>query len=230
MVKLLGKIGLVLLMALPLSATASWDEASVIVEQTTNNMLQVMADQKAQLANQEEPADAEVVSVEEQERARVDEAIEAIDGVLSDVVDFPYISKRVMGKYYRRASAEDRDRFSGIFKTTLLKTYAKALLTFEIERYELVKPKKSSSKPDKQVVTVEVFSANGQKYSLVYYMLKREGKWSLVNAMVDGINLRLTFKNQFADMAQRAKGNVSQVVSDWGNQVDGTVKAEKEAS
>ena len=150
-----------------------------------------------------------------------DQLVAEIDTVLSPVVDFDYISKQVMGKYYRRASKEQRAEFSGIFKTTLLKTYAKALVGFKIDKYEMVPPRKDSPDDSKQIVTVDVFSADGTKYTLVYYMKKEAGEWKLVNAILDGsINIRLSFKNQFADLMERNKGDVGLVISTWKDKVD----------
>lgn len=183
-------------------AQASWDEAAAVVDGATHNVLAVLDDESMK------------------EEARFGDLLVEIDRVLTPVVDFDYISKRVMGKYYRRANAQQREQFSGVFKTTLLKTYARALVGFQIESYRLAKPAKPSPKAEKQAVSVMVKSANGTEFTLVYFMLKREGVWTLVNASLDGINLRLTFKNQFASMAQEQRGKVAAVIASWKKQVD----------
>lgn len=183
-------------------AQASWDEAAAVVDEATHNVLAVLDDESMK------------------EEARFGDLLVEVDRVLTPVVDFDYISKRVMGKYYRRANAQQREQFSGVFKTTLLKTYARALVGFQIESYRLAKPAKPSPKADKQAVSVVVKSANGTEFTLVYFMLKREGVWTLVNASLDGINLRLTFKNQFASMAQEQRGKVAAVIASWKKQVD----------
>lgn len=181
---------------------ASWDEAGQVIETATQQMLQLMEDESLKLEENE------------------DKLIAEIDIVLAPVVDFDYISKVVMGKYYRRATKEDRVKFSAVFRTTLLKTYAKAIAGFQIEKYAMVPPRKVSPDKKKQIVNVDVFAADGTKFALVYYMKNKGGEWQLVNALLDGINLRLTFKNQFADMMQRNKGNVSAVIATWKEKVD----------
>ncbi|MCV6591078.1 MAG: ABC transporter substrate-binding protein [Marinobacterium sp.] len=187
---------------------AGWDEAAGAVDTATRDVLKVLDNEGLK------------------EEARFDELLGEIDQALSPVVDFDYIARRVMGKYYRRASADQREQFSDVFKTTLLKTYARALLGFQIESYRIVKPAKESPKPEKQAVSVVVKSANGTEYTVVYFMLKRNDRWSLVNASMDGINLRLTFKNQFANMAQEHKGKVGSVITAWRNSIDGKVGQE----
>lgn len=189
-----------LVVAMP--ATASWEEARQVVDDATGKMFNLLEDPSYK------------------EEAQFDALISEIDGLLDPVVDFPYISKLVMGKYYRKASNDVRTQFSDVFRTTLLKTYAKAIVGFDIKGYEIVPPKKRSPKPDKQIVTVEVTSGAGTKYLLVYYMRKQQGEWRLVNVVLDGVNLRLTFKNQFADLAQKSRGDVGETVSLWKEHVD----------
>ena len=143
-----------------------------------------------------------------------------VEKLLDPVVDFPYIAKRVMGKYYRRANTEQREEFTKVFKNTLIRTYAKALVGFEITSYDLLPEGRPSPKPDKQVVSVQVTSGNGSAYKLDYYMLQQQSGWKLVNVFLDGINLRLNFKNQFASLVQQNRGDVAKVIADWKSKVD----------
>ncbi len=193
--------GLLLLLPLVSQANAQpWQEASGVMEQATRDMLAIVEDETLR------------------QPENLDQMMNEVERVISPVVDFPYIAKRVMGKYYRRASEEEMARFTEVFKTTLLRTFAKAVVGFEFEGYEIVPPHADSPEADKQVVTVNVSSGNGQTYVLVYYMLKQDDRWTLVNVMVDGVNLRLTFKNQFADLYQR-HDSISAVIDSWESQV-----------
>ena len=202
--KRIGTIALTALLMLGAgSAAASWEEAGSVIETTTKDVLSLLENDELVKEEQEEQLIAE------------------IDLLLSPVVDFPYIAKGVMGKYYRKASKVQREQFADVFKTTLLKTYAKALVGFKIENYEMIPPRKKSPDQKKQIVTVHVFSANGDKFSLVYYMKKNDQGWKLVNAILDGsVNIRLSFKNQFADMMQRHRKDVDKVIESWKEQVD----------
>ena len=94
------------------------------------------------------------------------------------------------------------------------------MVGFKIEKYEMIPPRDQSPNPKQQIVSMNVIAADGSKFTLVYYMKKGDGEWRLVNALLDGINLRLTFKNQFADMVQRNKGKVSGAIANWKEQVD----------
>lgn len=190
-----------LLSALP--AQASWEAASDVVEKVTNDMVALLEE-----------------GVDINDEASLSAAMGRVEKRLDGVVDFNYISQRVMGKFYRRANDAERAHFAAVFKHTMVKTYTKALAGFEINRVEVAAQGPESPEPDKQVVTLDVYSGAGTKYSLVNYMLERDGTWQLVNVILDGINLRLTFTNQFADLAERNNGNIQRVIDSWEGQVD----------
>ena len=57
-----------------------------------------------------------------------DELAVRVDRILAKVVDFDDFSRKVMGKYYRRATPEQRARFANVTKDTLLQTYGSSLL------------------------------------------------------------------------------------------------------
>jgi phospholipid transport system substrate-binding protein len=189
-----------------LPAQASWEAASGVVEKVTQDMVALLEE-----------------GVDINDDTSLNDAMARVEQRLDGVIDFGYVAQRVMGKFYRRANDAERAHFAAVFKHTMVKTYTKALAGFEITRVEVAAQGPESPEPDKQVVTLDVFSGAGTKYSLVNYMLERDGQWQLVNVILDGINLRLTFTNQFADLAERNNGNIQQVINSWESQVDSQV-------
>ena len=186
----------------PLTAQATWQEASVKVRQTIEDMIVVIDEHRAQ-----DPVDITSVA-------------EDIEVIVDRDVDFEYISKWVMGKYYRQASSAQRKKFAVVFKQTLIKTYAKSLLEFDVATYDLVNTKSVSPVDSKQIVSVNVTSKADVRYTLVNYMVRSEGEWKLVNVMLNGINLRITFQNQFYEMMQRSRYDVGSVVDSWAVKID----------
>ncbi|OUS32677.1 hypothetical protein A9R01_10745 ['Osedax' symbiont bacterium Rs2_46_30_T18] len=189
--------GLILLLTVSVPVMADWQQAADEVEQSIEEMLAKVSPYRGDV-----DADLEPLYL-------------ALAQVTQDTVDYPYIAKIVMGKYYRRASAQDKLDFAQVFRRTLIKTYAKTLVSFNIKAYEVIEPRSVSPKPDKQKVTVKVLSEDGKAYSIVNYMVKTDEQWKLVNIVLDGFNLRVTFKNQFSNIAQNTKGDVSAAIAQW---------------
>lgn len=188
-------VALVTLLIFPL-AQANWQSASQSMEKVTDEMLVLVGD-----AAMRQPENIEPL-------------MRAVDGVLGEIVDYDYIGKSVMGKYVRRASDAEVERFSAVFKETILRTFAKAVSGFDFKGYETVPPTSESPEPDKQIVSVNLLSNNGQTYSLVYYLVQEGDNWKLVNVLIDGINLRVTFRNQFANLMEKYS-EVSSVIDHW---------------
>ncbi len=193
---------LLLLLGVVSQSQASWDEARELVEGATKNMVTLLGDPELK------------------DEAAFPELFGSVDRVLEPVVDFKRIARGVMAKHYRNASSQQREQFADVFKSTLVKTYAKALATFNFQRYEVIENRSPSKKPNKQTVKVDVFGTDGTRYNLVYFVLKGKNGWKITNVHLDGINLRQIFKNQFADVANGHKGDIDKVISEWAALVD----------
>jgi len=59
-----------------------------------------------------------------------------------------------------------------------------------------------------------LMSSNGQSYSLVFYVVQDGEDWQLVNVLIDGINLRVTFRNQFANLMEKYS-KVGSAIEHW---------------
>ncbi|WP_210396566.1 MlaC/ttg2D family ABC transporter substrate-binding protein [Motiliproteus sediminis] len=189
------------LLMLALPASASWDDARAVVEQATGEMMTLLADPALR------------------DEANFEALFAGVDQILTPVVDFEVVSRGVMGKYYRRATPAEQQRFAEVFKGTLIKTYAKALAAFQFERYEVVPNRAPSKKPHQQLVRVDVIDSNGTRYELAYFMVRDDSGWRLTNVVLDGINLRQVFRNQFAD-ALNTRGEIGAVIDAWADLVD----------
>jgi phospholipid transport system substrate-binding protein len=145
----------------------------------------------------------------------------AVRGVLDPVVDFDSFSRGVMAVYYRKATPEQRARFRDTFKDALVRTYGKALLNYGDERIDVLPPGKPSRQPDRESVTMEVWS-EGKVYPVQYSMhLDSDGHWRMGNIIINGINIGLTYRNQFATAmkAPQNKGDIDLVITDWGKTI-----------
>ena len=136
--------------------------------------------------------------------------------VLGPVIDFDSIAKGVMAKFYRQASAKQIEDFSVAFKHSLLSTYSRALVALRINNFKIQPNPSSSSKPGRQKVWVKVY-ANGAAYDINYAMKKRQQGWMVTNVTLDGINLGLAFRQQFAGAMAQNKGNMDDVIAFWND-------------
>jgi phospholipid transport system substrate-binding protein len=144
-----------------------------------------------------------------------------VRGVLDPVIDFDSFARGVMAVNFKRATPEQRARFRDTFKDALVRTYGKALLNYGNERIDVVAPTRPPRQPDRESVTMEVHS-EGRVYPVVYSMQQDgSGRWRVGNVIINGINMGLTYRNQFAAAmkAPRNRGDIDLVIADWGTTV-----------
>jgi phospholipid transport system substrate-binding protein len=190
---------LMLLMSVNLWAGQEWDNAAAEMDLSIKQMLEKVIPYKGEASADLEPL------------------VKELDEITKDSVDYPYIAKFVMGKFYRRATDKQKKDFERVFKRTLLKTYAKGLVTFNVKSYRVVKPRADSPYANKQKVKIEVMSTNGKTYQIINFVVLKDGIWKLVNLDLDGLNVRSNFKNQFASIAQRNRGKLDKAILEWKN-------------
>lgn len=184
-------------MSFNLFADQNWESAAVEIDRSIKQMLEEVAPYKGEVDADLEPL------------------VDKLGVITQDNVDYPYIAKFVMGKFYRRASQTQKADFEEVFKRTLLKTYAKGLVTFNVKSYELIKPRAASPYPDKQKVKIKVTSSEGKSYQITNFVVRKEGVWMLVNLDLDGLNVRSNFKNQFGSIAQKNRGKLGLAIEEW---------------
>lgn len=142
-----------------------------------------------------------------------------VDSNLDQVADFRYIGASVMGSYFRNATPEQRTRFVGVFRQTLIDTYTRGLVTFDYNELRVLDAQQSQRHDDQASVAMEVVANNGQVYPVSYSLRLADGEWRVVNVIVNGINLGLTFRNQFDQAMRDNNRDYDAVIEGWSPEV-----------
>ncbi|MGO3738827.1 MAG: MlaC/ttg2D family ABC transporter substrate-binding protein [Marinomonas foliarum] len=138
-----------------------------------------------------------------------------VNDILEEVVDFDDFSKKVMGKYYRRASPEQRARFANVTKDTLLKTYGASLLELDADRINVL-PLGPQGRGKETKVDVNFQMEAGGVLNISFYMEQaKQGNWMLSNVVINNINFGLTFRKQFGVMMEQNRNDIESAISAW---------------
>ena len=135
--------------------------------------------------------------------------------IFEPMIDFRRVSASVMGKkYYLIATPEQRSNFVNIFKDSLLDTYAETLAQWGDSTIttEFPKNKKELSKNAEVKQTLDTGTS---KYPISYKLRKSKDGWKIVNIIINGVNLGLTFRNQFQALAVSHNENISDTLRNW---------------
>ena len=138
-----------------------------------------------------------------------------INEVFEPMVDFRRVGASVMGKkYYLAASKDQRLQFIQSFKTSLLDTYSSTLAQWGDQQIVTLFPVESEFKLNEDVKQNLVTSSN--IYPITYKVRKdKNGNWLIINIIVNGVNLGLTFRNQFQALAKEHDENIDEIIKHW---------------
>jgi phospholipid transport system substrate-binding protein len=192
-----------LALALPMMAQAVAKTPQQVVEDTSSRVMQVLD------ANRETY------------RQDTDAFMQGLNEVLDPVVDFEGIARSVMTvRYSRAASPEQMQRFIDTFKRSMVQFYGNALLEFDSGDIRVLPPSgRGEQSADRASVNMEIRANNGNVYPVTYTMVNLDGQWKVRNVIVEGINIGLLFRDQFAQAMQANRNNLDRVIDNWGGVV-----------
>ena len=143
-----------------------------------------------------------------------------MDDALEGFVDFRRIAARVMGRYARQTTPEQRDEFVVKFKRSLFDSYAQALVSAEDFKINVNDATINSQDDNRASVAMEVITASGNRYSVAYSMYRKEGSsWMMENIIVEGVNIGLSFRDRFTQEMEANRGQVQAVIDGWSDVV-----------
>lgn len=142
-----------------------------------------------------------------------------IKEIFEPMIDFRRVAATVMGKkYYLASSKEQRSEFVDIFKDSLLDTYAETLAQWENQTITTIFPinMQDQSYELKNIEVQQTLNTGSSKYPISYKLRKnKDNSWSIVNIIVNGVNLGLTFRNQFQALASKNNGDIEATLKGW---------------
>jgi phospholipid transport system substrate-binding protein len=120
--------------------------------------------------------------------------------------DFRRMSQWVLGRNWKEATPEQRERFTNEFRDLLVGTYSQALLNYKDQKIEYLPVQR---KPDDTEVTVktEVKQTGGQTNIPIYYSFykNKDGEWKVYDITIEGVSLVTNYRSVYASKI-REKG------------------------
>ena len=138
-----------------------------------------------------------------------------LKNIWEPMVDVTTVSRLILAKAYSSATKSQIELFEERTKKLLLDTYVTTLLEFEdyeIETNEEIKVNRKTYEVEIQFLS-DTSSWTGKTKFTLYR--NKSGELKIVNIIIDGINLGLTFRNQFKDILEENDLDLDRAISEW---------------
>ncbi|MEW5010714.1 MAG: ABC transporter substrate-binding protein [Cycloclasticus sp.] len=139
-----------------------------------------------------------------------------VHDVVEPRVDLNKISKLVLGKYWRKASKQQRIEFQKEFKHLLINTYATAFNEFDDWTVKFL-PTSLTKNKKRVVVKTEMILTSRPPIAVNYRMTRNKaGEWKAYDVIIEGISMVTNYKGSFAKSIKKKGGldNVIQKLTD----------------
>jgi len=155
-------------------------EPLALVQGATEDMLQALKDNEIQLEE-----DSTLI-------------YSLVQDILMPNFDFEKMSKLALGKNWRKASDQQRVRFTEEFRLLLVRTYSTAMLEYTDEEIRFL-PFKGDLNKKKVKVKMDILQSGGPSIpmSLSLYLNKQDA-WKVYDLKIDGISLVTNYRSSFA--------------------------------
>jgi len=132
-----------------------------------------------------------------------EEKIAGIREIINEIFDWTELSKRTLGRNWKKFSDEQKTEFTDLFSKLLEGVYADRLLAYSDEK--VVFEKETELKKGKVEVASHIRTADGKKIPLNYRMTEKDGKWRVYDVIIEGVSMVKNYRGQFREILSKKK-------------------------
>jgi phospholipid transport system substrate-binding protein len=125
-----------------------------------------------------------------------------VDAKVMPHVDFQRMTAATVGRAWKTATPEQKDKLQAEFKTLLIRTYAGALTRVNASTTVDLKPSRGAADGDDATVRTEI-KGNGDPVEIDYRLEKTPAEWKIYDVNVLGVWLVDQYKSSFQQQIQQ---------------------------
>jgi phospholipid transport system substrate-binding protein len=127
-----------------------------------------------------------------------DVKIEEVGNIIGAVFDFTELSKRTLGREWKKLNADQKQEFVGLFRQLLQGVYADRLLAYTDQK--VVFDKEKTLKKGRAEVQSYIVLSDGKKVPIFYRLTDKTGQWKVYDLIIEGVSLVKNYRTQFREI------------------------------
>ena len=113
--------------------------------------------------------------------------------------DFSELSKRTLGKNWKKLTSDQQREFTDLFSTLLGNLYLDRILSYSNEKVVFNKEKK---KKNKAIVYSSIIQ-DTRTIPINYRAILKNGEWKVYDVLVEGVSLVKNYRSQFKEILMK---------------------------
>lgn len=126
--------------------------------------------------------------------------------ILETKFNLKAIGKFVLGRYWKHASPEEKEKFLNLFKATTIASYATRFKEYTSEKFEIL-----GARPERDegiTVLTRIMHPNGQAILIDWKLFEKKGKLQIYDVILEGISMGITQRSEYASVIQQGGGKM----------------------
>lgn len=133
-------------------------------------------------------------------QANPDRIYGLVEQILVPRFDFETISQWTMGRTWREATPDQRQRFSAEFKRLLINAYAGVLLEYTDEKINIRPLPQGAASQNDVTVRTEIVSSKRNPVAINYSMTKSGSRWLVYDVVVEGVSIVKNYRSEVREL------------------------------
>jgi phospholipid transport system substrate-binding protein len=116
------------------------------------------------------------------------------------------IGKFVLGRYWKQANDDEKQKFLNLFEETTVASYATRFKDYTSERFEVL-----GSRPESDggiTVMTQIVRPNSQTIPIDWKIFEKNGELRIYDVILEGISMGITQRSEYASVIQKGGGRV----------------------
>jgi phospholipid transport system substrate-binding protein len=127
-----------------------------------------------------------------------DEKIALLGTQIEAIFDFTELSKRTLGRTWKKMSSEQQTEFVELFQKLLQGVYADLLISYTDEK--IIFGKERTLKKGQAEVESYLQTKDGKKIPLHYRLTDKSGSWKVYDVIIEGVSMVKNYRSQFREI------------------------------
>ena len=136
--------------------------------------------------------------------------------VFTQAADLKKIARFTLGRFAKTASEQDLQAFTDAFTNNVVGTWAQRFGSYAGEKIVFTDARQENGK-DVYVHSELLMSDGTNKIEIVWRVSVKKGKTTLVDLIVEGVSMILSYRNEYTAVLQQNGGNIADLTEKLKN-------------
>lgn len=126
--------------------------------------------------------------------------------LLQDSFDLETIGRFALGRYWNTATPDQRKEYQNLFRDMVVKVYSSRFKEYQGQKVE-TRSHRTDANGD-VIVTSFIVPETGAEIQVDWRTRNKNGKWKIVDVIVEGVSMSVTQRSDFSSVIQRGGGDM----------------------